>query len=1186
MRRWSIRILIALLVLLVLVIGVTQVVLWTDIPQRIVLAQVQRQLGLRMTAASVQTGWLGETDLRDVTLSLPLADESFLRMPTLDVGHTWLPWILLTRKVDIKSLELNDATLFVRQDPAGRWNVQEVLELLARTAGKQQAAAAAPATGRPKQPKLPKIALDDGTIIVTDRHGRKAEVSPVSFTGQPDGPLVWRYELDAGAIGKMVGQLAPGTTWQHQVDFAIANAGPTLQPWLGQRVPTLAAAGEWNGQVQQGQLIGRLNLEQFKAADVTVSGIVNARAGGGVAVLSPRAMFVKTPYKLLPDLRLASGTLRLDGSVIRAERVEVSAMGGKALADGRWSMIDNAAELTAVWEEITLPGEIVHRGRIEASLRTPFPDQPVIKATLSSAGSWRDGEWDAVARLDGSGRSWRDIDWTFVAERLAWDGPPRPYELTDLTARLAMRGPLLTLTELRLPEAGRASGSGFINFAEQQWSLKLSGRGLTIPKLPEVPLDFAGEAGGDFHLYTLKELSIRGGELQASASGSYDRRIPMPLNLTVAVRPAPLAGDPETDLIGGDLRAQATLKGTAFRPRDLSVEGELHAEQLRLKNRMLGDVVIAFGGNITADKATLESQELDLLGGKWSFLATWLDRDPVVNDDNLRVRIKVRELPLSQVGEAFGRQGVEGVLDGAWTFNIPDMSRRRAFGSGTFQAQDIRIEAFRAESASGTVTLKDGRLIADPLELAHGDGTARGTASVALNALQRPTISIEAKNWPVELPESRTTLKIDAASQKLDLNLENNTVAGAVTAAADVTVDERALGRARVDAQISGQAISLRTFGMEGFGGRAEGSAQIDLAAPLDTTMNLTWRDIDAATVAALHPRLDGLAGRFGGSVRIAPAEDPRALEPLRVDLVLESYGGSFRGMEVGDATITAFVNYNRASAGADASAEKAPAAKTAAGPAARAEPAPWSRRFRVVLSDSQEDPSLIRLADGIVRIWGRVSPHRSGEVFPTIELTPDRLSLDQIVHAIDPDHDPLPGRISGTIRLFGNPREKERIFGTGHLELTDSDIANVPIFSRLYNAMRLDFTPKQPSGEGSCDLFLEASRLVISNFRYFNRGADARARIEIENIRMLGDSPISGSAVGSLRPFKNLDLPFMADVDEVLNVLQSNVTSVVLYGTVEDQKTRLVPFAELSGAMKSFLLGDVRDETRGGSGR
>jgi hypothetical protein len=294
--------------------------------------------------------------------------------------------------------------------------------------------------------------------------------------------------------------------------------------------------------------------------------------------------------------------------------------------------------------------------------------------------------------------------------------------------------------------------------------------------------------------------------------------------------------------------------------------------------------------------------------------------------------------------------------------------------------------------------------------------------------------------------------------------------------------------------------------------------------------------------------------------------------------------------MQVGDGTITAFLNYDPAGQWRAAGVAAAPAAPAPAANAPAAPPPapriPWSHRFRVVLSDTQDDPSLIRVADGIVRIWGRVGRHLSGEVFPAIELNLDRLSLDQIVQAVNPKADPTPGRVSGTVRLFGTPQEKDRMFGTGHLELTDSDIGNVPLLRELYNAMRLGSPPSRPIGEGSCDLFLEASTLTISNARYFNRGADARLRVELQDVWKFGRSPIYGSAVGSLRPFKNLKLPFMADVDEVLNVLQSNVTSAILEGTVTNHNVRLVPFSELNTAMKSFLFRDISAETRGGAGR
>jgi hypothetical protein len=90
MRKWTRRILIALLIVIVLAIAITQIVLWTDFPRTLVIRLVQQQLGLRVEAKSLSTGWFGSTTLNDVKVSLPLADESFLSMPTMEVDHTAL----------------------------------------------------------------------------------------------------------------------------------------------------------------------------------------------------------------------------------------------------------------------------------------------------------------------------------------------------------------------------------------------------------------------------------------------------------------------------------------------------------------------------------------------------------------------------------------------------------------------------------------------------------------------------------------------------------------------------------------------------------------------------------------------------------------------------------------------------------------------------------------------------------------------------------------------------------------------------------------------------------------------------------------------------------------------------------------------------------------------------------------
>src|SRR5690349_8224529 len=96
-RRWSLRLLLITLLLLVVAVVATQFVLWSDVPRDLVLGQLQKQLGLRVSAASLTTGWLGNTQLHDVAIALPLSDDALAKVPEMRVKHTSLIGLLLTR---------------------------------------------------------------------------------------------------------------------------------------------------------------------------------------------------------------------------------------------------------------------------------------------------------------------------------------------------------------------------------------------------------------------------------------------------------------------------------------------------------------------------------------------------------------------------------------------------------------------------------------------------------------------------------------------------------------------------------------------------------------------------------------------------------------------------------------------------------------------------------------------------------------------------------------------------------------------------------------------------------------------------------------------------------------------------------------------------------------------------------
>lgn len=131
-------------------------------------------------------------------------------------------------------------------------------------------------------------------------------------------------------------------------------------------------------------------------------------------------------------------------------------------------------------------------------------------------------------------------------------------------------------------------------------------------------------------------------------------------------------------------------------------------------------------------------------------------------------------------------------------------------------------------------------------------------------------------------------------------------------------------------------------------------------------------------------------------------------------------------------------------------------------------------------------------------------------------------------------------------------------------------------------NVLALRGVNSQPIGHGTLDVSLQASRLSLQNIRYFNRGVEARSSsIDIGDVWRMPHAPIFGYIVGSARPLKDLKLPILADVDQILNVVQSGLTTVKIEGTVADPKVKTVPFSEASDALKRFIVGEVNSEQR-----
>jgi hypothetical protein len=1184
--------LIGLVVLLLVLALVVQIVLWTNVPRNLVLKQLEKQLGLRVGAASLTTGWSGNTQLRDVSIALPLSDEALLTVPEMRVKHTSLLGLLWTRAVTLRAIELDRPTIVVRQDETGRWNLEEVADLLARTGGKEAAADQAKQTSRPT---LPSVRLREGTVIVYDRGGRTTTVAPLNVVGDPESSLTWKYEVAAGDVApgsaapglRLTGRLAVGGTWEHDVDMWAANVEQWAKPWAGDAPPKVGMAGEWRGELKGG-VVGRLVIGALDVADVHSSGALAIAGEGGKVAVRPEDLLVRTPSQALPEFRLTAGKLALDGKSVGAEGLTVQAFGGVALLGGSYDWAKGSADLKAEWSDFALPGEnLSHRGSVTATLRQPFPGRPVVEARLLSSGATPTGKWDANVALGASGRGWRDMDWRFQADRLSFTGA-RPVRLDGLGANVETRGDVITLTSLRGPGEVAAKGQGRYNLADGAWEVRLDlsnlPRAVTLGRQTPVAITFSAWGNNEHIRFDKPGLLVRGAEAELRANGWYYYDKPNPLDLDVYVdHVPPRVATTDDPPLFGYLRGEAHLSGTVFAPRDITIKGNLIGRGVQFLDRPIGDITAAIGGKIDGDLFSLESDELELLGGRWQVDALF------PQDGVLGLNLTVKNLPLTEVAAALKRPDVEGTIDARWAFIVPRLEAEAVKVTADLKARDVKLASLRADTAEATVVLADGTLRAAPVRLRKDDGTATLSAEMDLNNARQFTARLALAAWPFEPSEGnraelwggtrgmRVTLPggKDAEGQPVKLGID-----GPLDVSAALTLKDQPLGDAHVLADFRGRLLDLRSLSFDGLDGNVQGQALIDLDRPFDTRGSLFWEDFNAARVPEFFPdneTLVGLTGRLSGSARVAPAPGDRPLEPLRVQAFVDSQDFAYRTITLGDMRLSAFTNLDR-----------------------------------VVVEDSLENPTTIAVGDdGVIRVWGRMStlepgdeitwaPGRQTLLLGQLQVAFERLNLDQIVHAFAPEADPMPGLLAGGFTAIAGtrPRRAEgvapsgqgtlekvfrRITADGKIEVTESNLDNLDAVHVLYNALSFVPAADSPDGRGDLTFHMEDGLLSLNNVHYFNRGIELRAVADIPRAWEMPDSPLEGTAMGNLRPFRDLKLPFFSatDVDKVFTALQGDAIAFRLAGTVRDYDTIPLAFKDLGKGMRMLIVGDAAKEKR-----
>lgn len=1221
MRRWLGRILVLLLILALLVGVTVQGVLWTDLPRQQVIAALESETGLSVHIDALEVGWLGDTEARGLRLALPMPGEAFVEAPHMRVRHTALPWLLLTQTVDLHAVTLERPTVHLRQDARGAWNVARVIETV-------QAAQPPDPAPTPGPLALPGVAVRDATLRIIPADEDPIELTGVGVRGRTGQALDYNLDLDAPTLGTVRARVARVAPHAHEVEFELAPP-PALLALLGIEPPAStkstvdadqlaafarplpagvpaalaeaptagelftrpvamdpdapptvhAARGQWRGRFGDTGITGELSLDTLDLPGLgRVRGglALHHHQGEDALLIRPSPGLRLEPIGEVPGpVGFVAGRLTWHAGRLLAEDVRLRGMEGEVQLTADLDPTRRLGELSADWRGVVWPAGVEHRGQLELTLRRHGAAQRRIEATVQTGIGSPLGRWRGRAELEAVGRDWDEFEATLATRDLQLTRDGESQRLPDLAAELSLAAPVVRLERLGLHAPGpeqRLRATGQYDWQAGDWSLTLDAGGVSVPglaaatDLAELRLDASGT---DRHV-RLHQGRINTAGIVATATGGYEPAATEPVQLDLQVREAPIqVGDQEhlwldaDNLIGG-LRVVGTLQ-----PLALEARGELVARSLRVYNETIGDLTLAVQAEMDHHGIEGRAAAGNWLGGDWRVEASY------PYDGRPRLVIDGEAIDLARVDQLLGRRlALGGEADVHLVTTPPANPQALQSMRGAFELRDVVRDPVRADRITGQLELLGSRLRVTDLEAQRGDGRVRGDLAIQLEPPMRLNLDQTLERWPLvagleplELhvsghaggsfdllegegqasSELRTTLihdgrplvDFDSQLQLLGSVLNLNQLEG-------MLLDGSITGRGRTDltdVSRSELVIQLREIDL----GQFEAIGVDDLLVSVASLFQAEPVTIDTYLAMSIAVQiLEDLSEKLEGSIVLGPTDHRRAIGPIRLDVTLRETEVAYRELPIGAGALTAYFDPDR---------------------------------DRYVLHESSLD-----VAGGRLSLWGRISRHpgppptprdpsdRGGTWYAFAQGGLDALDLELLTTHLLPEGPPILGRLSGSATLSTPLDDWSSAFGRGELNLRNSDIAGVPIFSMLYDLMNVRFLDPQPEGEGEARFRVDGGELVFDRFQYSNRGTHLELAGRVTDIWAGDESPIEGLAVASLSPLP--DILMLDVVNRALALLQTDVTTVQLDGTVREPRARPVPFRGVQQTLGRILGG------------
>ncbi len=589
-------------------------------------------------------------------------------------------------------------------------------------------------------------------------------------------------------------------------------------------------------------------------------------------------------------------------------------------------------------------------------------------------------------------------------------------------------------------------------------------------------------------------------------------------------------GQPQARQPIGRWHLEADLTGQVY-PVALEVNGALTGQNISLGKRQVDRVEVPVHAKASAREVQVAAEPFSLLGGKWQFggrhdLSEQLtDLNLVVDNLSLRAAAQMAGLPLTSQGQAHAE--IRLVMPG---FNL-----HKAVATGSWSAQDINIPPLRAAEGRGTLRISGGLVRFGDIRLQQDDGQAHASLEFRLEEPQTLFIELKTEAWPVRFEDYGLAVLADSDA-KLQVNVVTKSARGQAQTQSRILWDGRDLARVRLFTLVAGQTLDVRELYAQTLGGSMEGMVRIPLDRWTSSVAQLRWQGIQLKQLERWVPQFERFQGAVSGSLVVDQVGgQARAPEPMRLVLDADVVEGRFGAARIGVCHVVGYLG-----------------------------------AARLLIDEAN-----LRILGGRLDARARISRH-AGTYFGSLAADFNDLSLDQLVHVIDPNAGLYAGLLSGDATILLSP-DPLSLGGQAEIHLAQADLLNNSVVATLYDTLNLRFGQQQPTGAGEIDIQLEGSAVAIPSFLYFNRGVEIRGAGRIGAVNRGTESPVDGYAVASTRVLKGIELPGVKDLDRLLASLQTGTASVKIGGTLGSVEVNVVPLPDVLGSFRRLLWAQLR---------